>query len=88
MKKWIFFALGGLISGIITYYALPYLYSILKNTYDQTLLQNALSSKLSRSKISEVGVNETFLVSYAYDEHEPRFYSKYNAKKDESIFDL
>lgn len=68
LRKWIISAIGLIVIGTCTYVSLPKIYNIMRAQFDQTVLLNKLSSKLSRFRISEVGVGEIFLVSYAYDD--------------------
>lgn len=75
-KKWIISFLATALFGIGAYFLTTVLYEFTKTALDRNLLLNVLSKKFARFKISQPGTNELLLISYAYDERQPRFYCK------------
>ena len=85
-KKWIVTVVVAIIFGIATYFATMFTYGIIKASFDRTPLNQVLNKKLSRFKVSDVATSEMMIISYAYDDQEPRFYSKYFAKDNPYIY--
>jgi hypothetical protein len=48
-----------------------------------------MSSEFGRLKFSDTDdFTDTMIIAYAYDEKQPRFYSKYYALKDKYLYDI
>ena len=60
----------------------------MKASFDRTTLSEILANRLGRYRVTEVEANEMMLISYAYDEQQPRFYSKAFANKYPYLIDL
>jgi len=88
-KKWVVaFILAALIA-IGSYYGVNLFYNIMKSNYDRTVFQEQLASNLGRFSISDAANGtDSMIISYAYDEQKPKFFSKYYATKNSYLYDI
>ena len=56
--------------------------------YDRTNLDTLLETYFGGIYITEALTDEVFLVSYSFNAQEPRFYSKYNARKNPGVYNV
>lgn len=56
--------------------------------YDRKGLEKILEGYLGGVKFGETATDEVMIVAYDYNSQEPRFFSKYMAKKDPFIYDV
>lgn len=87
-KKWIIAVLGLIIFGVAAYFLTLVIFNIAKPSLDRTHLQDSLALKFARFKISETYTDEAMLISYAYNQQQPRFYTKFEAERNPYIFDV
>ena len=79
-KKWVVAFILAALVGIASYFVVNIFYDIMKSGYDRTVFQREMASNLGRFKISDAANGtDSMIISYAYDEQEPKFYSKYYA---------
>jgi len=79
----------GLILGAVFGYYIPItVYYLGTSNYDRTTIDFYLKSFFGHAKISDILTDECLIVSYSYNAHEPRFYSKYEAKRDKYVYDV
>jgi patatin-like phospholipase/acyl hydrolase len=84
-----FYAGVGAILGILIGMIIPKLiYKVNSAMYDRKGLEEILEGYLGGVKFAETATDEVMIVAYDYNSQEPRFFSKYMAKKDPFIYDV
>jgi len=88
-KKWLVMVAGFIFFGVVAYVGTSFGYKLTISGYDRAMLSELLAEKFTRFKISDTpSAVEMMIVSYAYDENEPRLYSKYFAAKNKYVYDI
>lgn len=77
-----------LAAGVACSQYLPTFYDLMKASFDRTILTSILADRLGRYRVTDISTDEMMLISYAYDEQQPRFYSEHFAKKNPYLYDL
>lgn len=76
-KKWIIVAIGAMF-GVVLGYVLPTIYSALQSSkYDRSSMENVMDELLGVHAFNKMMSHELVIASYAYNEQEPRFFSKW-----------
>ncbi len=78
-----------ILGGLASYYGVRVFFTLTRSSFDRTLFQDRMSSEFGRLKFSDTDdFTDTMIIAYAYDEKQPRFYSKYYALKDKYLYDI
>lgn len=88
-KKWVVAFILAALMAIGSYYGVNLFYNIMKSNYDRTVFQQQMGSELGRFSISDAANGtDSMIISYAYNEQMPKFFSKYYATKNSYLYDI
>lgn len=71
---------GLILGGLLGYYGTIYGYKATKATYDRKNIDSILDSMFGQYYMPNALTDELLLMSYSFNDGEPRLYSKYNAQ--------
>jgi patatin-like phospholipase/acyl hydrolase len=88
-KKWIVMLISMTILGVIGFFIMPYLYALSHSEYDRTGIQQVVYEYFGdETNINEALTKEVVIVSYEWNSHEPRIFSKYTANLDPPTYNV
>ncbi len=71
--------IGTLAFGITGFFLMPWLYSLTKSSYDRKGVESICDAMFGTTNIKEALTEEVMIVSFEYNSHEPRLFTKYLA---------
>jgi patatin-like phospholipase/acyl hydrolase len=89
-NKYIIAVVTGLIFGLTTYFSLPFIYMATTNAfYDRRGVESLCNKYFGNdTMVTEALTEEIMIVSFDYNHHEPRLFTKYTAKDEPSIYNV
>ena len=87
-KKWIICVMGLILGGFLGYYIPITVYYLGNSNYNRAVIDGYLKQFFGHAKAHDILTDECLIVSYSYNAHEPRFYSKYEANRNPGIYNV
>ena len=72
-------AIGFVVFGVIGFFIMPTLYSFTKSNYNRKGIEAVTKRMFGDVKLVDAITEEVCIISYDYNKHEPRLFSKYAA---------
>ena len=77
-RKWIVMILGGVIFAMLGWVAMPYVFMLTKSSYDRSGIEAICKEMFGKVRIHDAITNEVNIISYEYNSHQPRIFSKFS----------
>ena len=87
-KQWVVLIFGTIVGLLIGAYVPSLVNMLLNSLYSRKQLDKIMKDLLGDYKISEALTDEIMITAYEYNSQQPRFYSKYFAKRNPDIYDV
>lgn len=87
-KKWIIFAIFLVLGGVIGYYLPIAVFYLGNSNYNRATIDAILFDYFGHATMDEILTDEALVVAYSYNAQEPRFYSKYESKRNPDVYDV
>lgn len=88
-RKWIVMILGTLILGVLGFILMPWIYRSTHSFYDRRGIESIADEKFGTTAlITSALTEEVLIVSYDYNAHKPRLFSKYYANRTPELYNV
>jgi patatin-like phospholipase/acyl hydrolase len=87
-KKWIICVMGLIVGGFLGYYIPTLAYYLGNSNYNRAVIDKYLKQYFGHAHPRHILTDECLIVSYSYNAHEPRFYSRYEAKRNPDVYNV
>lgn len=87
-KKWIICTLGLILGGVLGYYIPTFVYYMGNSNYNREIIDGYLKSFFGHARTKDILTDECLIVSYSYNAHEPRFYSRYETERKPGVYNV
>lgn len=87
-KKWIIMVVGAIIAGILGYYVPIGIHALTQSQYDRKSYDEILDKMFGHYRIEDALTDEVMMVSYSWNDAEPRFYTKYASKDTPGVYNV
>jgi len=85
-RKWIVMIIGGVLFFFVGWMLMPYVFMLTKSSYDRSGIEAICEEMFGKVKIHDAITNEVNIISYEYNSHQPRIFSKFTDKVGGSNF--
>ena len=87
-KKWISMTVGIIIFGVGMYFITDWVYWATKSRFDRTVIDKYITDKFGSYYFDQLLIDDLIISAFSYNVMEPRFYSKYYAENNATIYNL
>jgi len=87
-KKYIVMMIGIVLFFLLGLFAMPTLYTLTKSSYDRKGVESICTKMFGNVNILDAVTSEIMIVSFEYNTHQPRIFTKYAARAEPSIFNV
>ncbi|CDW84799.1 patatin [Stylonychia lemnae] len=87
-RKWIVMIVGGFVFAVLGWVLMPYIFMLTKSSYDRSGIEEICKEMFGNVKIEDALTNEVNIISYEYNSHQPRIFSKFSAARSPGNFSV
>jgi hypothetical protein len=87
-RKWIVMLIGTALFAGLGFYLMPKLYALTHSSYDRKGIESICERMFGNVNIDDALTDEVMIVSFEYNSHTPRLFTKWFAKQDNATFNV